>query len=311
MDEYTKENQELDKKARYRAWVFTKWDNFDFENVKCNYIVVGHEIAPSTGKEHWQGYIEFKDAKTLSAVRKLFNNEKMYLWNRRGTPEQASNYCKKGKDFVEFGKISGQGTRTDLIKIKDLIVEGLKVDDIVMNDPLTYHQYGRTLTKIEDIALRKKFRSWMTTCDWLYGPTGSGKSHKAFEGYSPETHYVLNLNDNGWWDGYTGQETIIINEFRGQIKYSELLDLIDKYPKTVKRRNREPVPFLGRHIVVTSSMKPSEVYHNLEQGDGIGQLLRRINVKKITHYTEVVGGNIVPRPVENDFDESEDEHDES
>ena len=34
-------------------------------------------------------------------------------------------------------------------------------DEIVCEDPEQYHQYGRTLHKLEDIALRKKHRTWM------------------------------------------------------------------------------------------------------------------------------------------------------
>ena len=74
-------------------------------------------------------------------------------------------------------------------------------------------------------------------------------------------------NDGGWWDGYTGQETVIINEFRGGIAYSELLDLLDKYPKTVRRRCREPVPFLAKRVIITSVLQPKEVYCNLAEND--------------------------------------------
>jgi hypothetical protein len=121
----------------------------------------------------------------------------------------------------------------------------------------------------------------MTKCDWVYGPTGTGKSHYAFSNYSPETHYVY-PNDGGWWDGYVGQEVVIINEFRGGIMYSELLDLLDKYPKQVRRRGREPVPFLAKLIIITSSKHPCSCYDGVyQEDDSIDQLLRRINLIKM------------------------------
>ena len=58
-------------------------------------------------------------------------------------------------------------------------------------------------------------------------------------------------DDNDWQDGYTGQETVIINDFRGGIKYAVLLQLIDKWPAFVSRRGREPAPFLAKHVIIT------------------------------------------------------------
>jgi hypothetical protein len=118
----------------------------------------------------------------------------------------------------------------------------------------------------------------MTKAEWIYGSTGTGKSHYAFNNYSPDTHYLY-PNDGGWWDGYTGQEIVIINEFRGGIMYSELLELLDKWPKTVRRRGREPVPFLAKLVIITSSLHPKNIYQGvLEKDDSIDQLLRRIKV---------------------------------
>ena len=165
---------------------------------------------------------------------------------------------------------------------------------------MKYHQYGRTLNKIEDLAMRNKYRSEMTKGIWYWGETGVGKSHKAFEGFNPKTHYVL-PNDNGWWDAYTQQDTIIINDFRGEIRYNELLNLVDKWPFNVKRRNREPIPFISKTVIITSSLKPEDVYHNRNDEDKIEQLLRRFEVIKVGPPSvtsgdgdEVVGGNTSP-----------------
>ena len=76
----------------------------------------------------------------------------------------------------------------------------------------------------------------MTEDVWYYGPTAVGKSHNAFDGYDYRTHYVKCLKDD-WWCGYKGQEIVILNDFRGQIDYSEMLQLCDKWPHTVKQRN--------------------------------------------------------------------------
>ena len=113
------------------------------------------------------------------------------------------------------------------------------------------------------------------------GKTGVGKSHKAFDNYNSETHYLWKLNDKNWQDGYTGQEIVIINDFRGEINYNELLNLIDKWPYTLPRRGREPVPFLAKHIIITSSLPPEKVYWRRDNEDYLEQLFRRIKIIEV------------------------------
>jgi len=142
--------------------------------------------------------------------------------------------------------------------------------------------YGRTLSKIEDICMRKRYRTEMTTCTWYHGKTGVGKSHKAFEGFTPDTHYVWKTNDNGWQDGYQQQEIVIINDFRGEIKYNDMLNLIDKWAYTIPRRGREPMPFTSKHVIVTSSLPPDQVFTRRLEEDSLEQLIRRIDVVELT-----------------------------
>lgn len=260
---------------------------------KMSYLCYAPEICPSTGRNHWQVYVHWIDNRTLTSCSK--NLDKITCLVAKGTAEQNRTYIKgpytegdKHKPenplFKEYGKLPEQGKRNDLDKIKDEIIAGRKVDEIAIEQPTIYHQYGRTLNKIEDIAMRRKFRTEMTTCIWYYGSTGVGKSHKAFENYHPDTHYVL-PNDNGWWDAYTQQDTVIINDFRGWIPYDRLLQLIDQWPETVNRRGREPMPFISKNIIITSSLAPEEVYCHRMENDKIEQLLRRICVVKLESAT--------------------------
>ena len=265
-----------------RLWCFTCYDlEFNFQALidsgKAKYIITGLEIAPTTGREHLQGFAYFP--RERSSVKQTSRDlGKSAVFKCKGNLEQNCSYCSKDENVTEYGVKPKQGFRTDLEAIKDDILGGVVTcDDICVINPNMFHQYGRTLNKLEDIALRRKFRSWMTEGIWYFGPSGSGKSHMAFKDYDPASHYVF-PNDGGWWDGYTGQETVIINEFRGGIAYSELLDLLDKYPKTVRRRCREPVPFLAKRVIITSVLQPKEVYNNLAENDSLAQLYRRVTL---------------------------------
>lgn len=285
--------------GRHRGWVWTL-NNYTDEEViylrhtfttqtevtnnnsaTIRYSVFGYEICPTTGTPHLQGFTEFTNARTLMSCRRLLS-DRAHFEPRRGTPEQAAIYCKKGGVFEEFGTLpEGQGHRTDLDLIKKEIFDGRSVDSIVAENPTMFHQYGRTLERIEDLRLRRSNRSEPTKCTWYYGRTGSGKSKAAFTGYSEETHYVY-PNDNGWWDDYHQQPVVIIDDFRGEIPYNFLLQLIGRDPIAVRRRARRPIPFNSKHIIITSSLPPGDVYHRRNAEDHIDQLLRRIKLICLT-----------------------------
>lgn len=270
---------------RKPAYVFTcnNYTEEDVEKIRealknqASYGIFGYETAPTTGTPHLQGYVRWKNAKTKSATIKQLG--RCHIEVAIADALKNREYCSKGGNFEEFGEIVGQGMRTDLIALKKDIVEGhVTAEDVAIDNPVKYHQYGRTLHKIEDIVLRTKVRDWMTEGIWYWGETGVGKSHKAFEGFHPATHYVY-PNDGGWWDGYTGQEVVIFNEFRGEIQFGQMLRLVDKWPEYVRRRAREPAPFLAKTIIVTSALKPTEVYkHVCTEMDSVDQLVRRFKI---------------------------------
>lgn len=286
-------------KMKSRLWCFTNFNReldyksiFDNEINNIKYIAYGEEICPETNKAHHQGWIYFKnDKSSIKNVAKMLG--KCHVALCRGSIQEQETYCSKEKGYyTEFGsRPDNQGARTDLDEVRSELLKGLiSVDDIAITKPNLFHQYGRTLTKIEDIAFRRKWRTEMTEGVWYWGETGCGKSDKAFENYNPMTHYKFTED---WWDGYTGQETVIIDEFRGDIlKFRDLLSLVDKHPHYVKRRCREPIPFLAKKLIVTSSLHPKDIYTNLNANDKLDQLFRRFKIVKMAQ--KCLEGNTEP-----------------
>lgn len=270
----------------YNNWETHQPDAWDKIQLLGDYGCIAKEVGEN-GTPHIQGFLYFANKKQKGKLCKDFPKANFIPAN--GTPAQNriyifGNYTKGDKHkplnetAIEWGECPKQGQRTDLDEIKNQIVAGKKVDEIVLETPMVYHQYGRTLEKIEQIVLRKQFRKEMTKGYWYFGKTGVGKSKKCFEGYNPETFYVKSLTED-FWDGYTGQETVILNEFRGQIPFSEMLDLCDWTPKFVKIKGKPPVPFLAKKIIVTSALSPQEVYHrSLEHNDKMEQFTRRFEI---------------------------------
>lgn len=276
--------------ARFRNVCFTI-NNYTEEDVnllkvlfdeKCTYLIYGYEVG-ECGTPHIQGYCELIGQLSLKRLKDYL--PRAHFEKRKGNAKQASDYCKKDGNFKEFGNISKQGERKDLNELKDkLLNKELSINDIILNNPDAYHMYGRTLEKIDDLKNRVTYRTEMTKGIWYYGRTGTGKSLNAFKGYHPSTHYVWGFDtDNMWNDGYCGQETVIIDDFRGEMKYKDLLNMCDRHPSFfVKRRGKERLPFTSKLVIVTSSLHPSDIYHNLNAKDSLEQLYRRFEIVHLT-----------------------------
>lgn len=240
-------------------------------------MVVSKEVGEN-GTPHLQGKVTWKRGYRLGQLHKLHPR---IHWEPSVAKEEW-NYANKIDSVVVIDvNNKKQGQRTDLNFVKEEIMLGKSVDQIALETPMTYHQYGRTLEKLEDIKNKKIWRHEMTSGTWYHGKTGTGKSHVAFHEYNPETCYLW-TNDKGWWDGYEGQETVIMNDFRGEIPYNMMLQLIDKYPMNVPRRNRKPAPFISKNIIITSSLHPKKIYHNRDEEDDIEQLIRRVKVIELS-----------------------------
>lgn len=277
--------------SKYRNWCFTINNPEESDDPvlddRMKYVKWQLELGVS-GTPHYQGLVIMNHPCRMATMKELFPRAHLEpMISLKGSMAYVEKQEGRVSGPWELGeKPKAQGSRTDLAELTDRIVDGgITSDQLAVHHPELYHQYGRTFHKVEDITLRSKYRTHMTAGIWLYGETGVGKSYTAFKNYSPDTHYVWK-NDNSWQDGYTGQGTVIINDFRGHIPYDELLQMVDKWPYFVPRRGREPAPFLAHTVIITSALPPEQVYNRRDENDSIEQLRRRFI---ITHMVGTSG----------------------
>lgn len=122
-----------------RNWCITFWeepkkDEKKWEK-KIQYLVYQKEECPTTKREHWQAYCEFKCKMTVAGIRKLFNVEKMRCAIRNGTQAEATKYCIKSdtrlEEPVHYGVQKMQGIRNDIDGIYEDITEGFTTKEIL------------------------------------------------------------------------------------------------------------------------------------------------------------------------------------
>jgi len=120
---------------------------------------------------------------------------------------------------------------------------------------------------------------------WCYwGSTGVGKTRKCFEDFPNAYWKTRDPGQAQYWDGYDGEETIIIDEFYGWFPWDFLLRLTDRYPLNLAVKG-STVPSLASKIVFTSNKHPRDWYPNSRyQWDDTNPLRRRFgdNIIELT-----------------------------
>lgn len=115
------------------------WNNYtdadevwlsEFFKQECKYLVYGKEIAPTTLTPHLQGFVILKKKQRISGLSK--KGFKAHLTPNDEKVDKASEYCKKDKDYIEFGSLpSTQGTRVDLESFKAAVRAGRSWVDLL------------------------------------------------------------------------------------------------------------------------------------------------------------------------------------
>jgi len=120
-----------------RAWSITQnnysqthHNIFLQETKDCKYWIIGKEVAPTTGTQHLQVYLYYKNARSLEDMKKTF--PQAHIEKAKGTPEQNKVYCSKEHDF-ETNFIIEEPVKT--IKEEQLYDWQKKVEDFCNNEP--------------------------------------------------------------------------------------------------------------------------------------------------------------------------------
>lgn len=274
-------------------------NNFIFSAMPrfCRYVCGQPERV--AGGVHMQVYIELLKEMDFSRVVALFGDRTVHVekvplpGSPYSSPAAAARYCQKEDSrlqpddplypalhpefFLDFGSRKQPGKRTDIHELATGIVDKKhkSVHDMALAEPKHYLTLHGGMTKLwhhvhnpAQTTTKRHLEVFV-----YYGPTGSGKTHKAL--FDNPDHYKFSPTQNGWWNGYCGQPTVVIDEFRGQLTFAQLLTLLDEYPCQVQVKG-DMVNFTPSKIIITSCHDHRHWYPSLEGSDKIDQLTRRI-----------------------------------
>ncbi len=252
------------------------------ENIK--YLIIGEEWAKKDNGEiyhHYQGYIQMKGQNRRKAMKTVLNCDSTHLelQSPNSTNEEARNYCWKGQfetkgtEFPQPSSITyiygtfceGQGSRTDLIKIKQDLDNGREHYDIVQdrNKFLSYGRYHSWFFKYKQLRDDDEYNIMREIIETIviYGESGTGKTTSILNREGVKNVYILsNSNgDNKNWNGYTNQKILLIDDFYGWIRLNEMLRILDNKPYRVRKLHGYEWAKWTK-IYITANTSPTDWY---------------------------------------------------
>jgi len=231
------------------------------------------EQGENTGYLHWQLVIHTTKPSRLSWIKKTFGegmhgeptrseDAEEYVWKEEtrvaGTRFELGKKSLKRNCAADWDEIYALAKSGDFSNIpKDVLIR-------------CYNQF-KSIAKDNmkpEAGLKKVIVYW--------GPTGTGKSHAAWE----EAGLDAFPKDPAtkFWDGYQGHSNVVIEEFRGEINISHMLRWLDKYPVCVEAKHGACV-LKAKNIWITSNLHPSSWYPSLD-GVTVNALLRRLDIRE-------------------------------
>lgn len=282
-----------------RNWAFTDYEQLDWGKIfkegegAIRYIIAGKEICPKTKKEHIQGFIQFNDLRRMTAIKKIVKSKTIHLESCKGTAKENHTYCSKDGNFREWGTMKSQGQRTDIEDIKWMLDNGkpmIEIADNYFGQFIRYHSGFMKYKQLVDKKNRSQFRHVEVTV--ITGSTGSGKTRQAMESTDGDV-FKITADGLTWWDGYEGEDTILIDEYSNQVGITMLLNILDGYILRLPIKGAFTYANWTKVFITTNLLE----LHPQAKPEHKAALNRRItktidlwgDQRPITNYTEELG----------------------
>lgn len=254
---------------RHRNWTITQHDIMNmpmFDDTVHIFLIYQLEIGEETKKEHWQGFVQWKNPVTLERVCKW--QKGCHAEPMRGTIDDNIKYCSKSKtkigDTVMFGSPKNeQGKRNDLIEVKELLDNGGSMLDVADNHFEAFIRYNRGFEKYLLMKRGKEIRPNKKVI-LIVGQPGSGKTTYCYNNY-PD---LYKTNDITWFDGYAGEPAILIDDIVEFEDANFWLNFLDIWPNRLELKGSF-MPSCAEVILITSNF-------------GIDELLKKSSLPDVT-----------------------------
>jgi len=207
-----------------RRWTWTMWDEPHDDSALFSYIAFQMERCPTTDRLHYQGYVETVSKRNRAAVMNALwgplKGKHFWCSASKGNAAQNKEYCSKLDsrvgDFYERGVPQQQGKAAGLHELSLSVLATGRIPRVTEENAgaLAFH-----LPKLRGLAalIREQQDEDApagrrdVTVTLHVGPSGTGKSHYGGK-YTPGVHTVVPSGGKPNWNGYRGQEVLLIDD---------------------------------------------------------------------------------------------------
>ena len=261
------------------------------------YWAMADEIGLETHTRHTHLYLQSRTPLRFSQIKRLFPDA--HIESARGSAAENRAYVEKsGKwaddtkadtsipgTFEEWGAIPeepGQGFRSDIAQLYNLIVEGKSNAAIMsINPELAVHisRMDKIRQDILEAEYRDKWRDLEVT--YIFGPTGTGKTRGVMEKHGYSNVYRVTDYTHPF-DRYAQESVLLFDEFRSSLMVGDMLDYLDGYPIALPARYSQRQACYTT-VYIISNIDLSQQYKNVQENE---PATWRAFLRRIHHVVE-------------------------
>lgn len=212
---------------------------------------VGEEGTP-----HLQWMVTFQRGYRFEAVKKLLPAGAHI---EVAKCKDVDVYCSKGEIIIDVNN-GCQGSRVDIAATYAAAKAGKRLRDFLDMEP-SWQQIQIFQKAAAIYSVPRELPDGLEFL-WFHGATGTGKSRTAF---AYDGAYVKGSTGK-FWDGYDGQETVIIDDVTDDSPYfdkSTWLRITDRYPVPLEIKGAT-VQAQFKRLIVTSNLTPKQFWDRME-----------------------------------------------
>lgn len=262
---------------RSRIWFGTIWNEEDVNMLKAlqyQYLLISDNDETEEEQLHWHCLIQFKNAR----VRPRTLNAH---WEIPRSKLEARNYCiSKGENYFEDGNLNIATQNVDEWKgFVELCKTATPKELIDSPFSQTFANYMTFAGVVHNQFANLDRIDGELENYWLYGKPGTGKTQWAWDHY-PDL-YVKDAG-NKWWDGYHGQETVLLDDWdpKNDILVQKLKIWADRYPFRAECKGGSMMA-RPKRIIITSNYAIDVCFNNIEDVEAIKRRFKIYHFKQL------------------------------